>query len=146
MRKLSNPRKWILISIALLLTLAFATPVLADYLGPQRTVTTYVSYCRYVQKRCAQQKNGQWEWNTVEDWDCSHGDQGCSGGGGACNEDNRNARSCERDEGVREETVTYDPATIAGTVNCTLVNGWCNGSSVPELELSASEPLTGYNI
>src|SRR5512133_3475289 len=115
MRKLSNPRKWILISIALLLTLAFATPVLADYLGPDRTVTTYVSYCRYVQKRCAQQKNGQREWNTVED-------RGCSGGGGACNKANDGARSCERDEGVREEMVTYDPAIIAGSVNCTLVN------------------------
>ena len=56
MHKLPNPRKWILISIALLLTLVWVTPALADYLGPDRTVTTYVSYCRYVQKRCAAAK------------------------------------------------------------------------------------------
>ena len=93
-----------------------------------------------------QQKNGKWEWNTVEDWDCSHGDRGCSSGGGACNEANDGARSCNREEGVREETVTYDPATIAGTVNCTLVKGWCNGASVPELALSASEPVAGQSI
>ena len=82
----------------------------------------------------------------MEDWDCSHGDRGCSGGGGACNKANDGARSCERDEGVREETVTYDPATIGGTIHCTEQNGWCNGGSVPEIALSAQEPLSGYNI
>ncbi|MBN2118369.1 MAG: hypothetical protein JW730_17480, partial [Anaerolineales bacterium] len=146
MQHLPKYYKWIFFFIVLLVVLSIVTPVLADYLGPDRTVTTYVSYCRYVQKRCAQQKNGQWEWNTVEDWDCSHGDRGCSDGGGACNKDNDGARSCERDEGVRKETVTYPSATIAGSVNCTSYNGWCNGGSVPELALSANEPLAGYNI
>ncbi|HMB23557.1 MAG TPA: Ig-like domain repeat protein, partial [Anaerolineales bacterium] len=146
MHNISKSRRWILIGAGVLLALAWVTPALADYLGPDRTRTTYVSYCRYVQKRCAQQKNGKWEWNTVEDWDCSHGDRGCSDGGGACNEANDGARSCSREEGVREETVTYDPATIAGSVNCTVQNGWCNGASVPELALSASEPLSGYAI
>src|SRR5512139_3533978 len=135
-----------IVFMVLLLALIFVTPVLADYLGPDRTRTTYVAYCRYVQKRCAQQDNNQWEWHTVADWDCSHGSQGCSGGGGACNKDYNGARSCERDEGVRKETVTYDPATITGSVNCTVQNGWCNGNSVPELALSASEPLSGYAI
>ena len=58
MQKLPAYQKSI-IFITLLLALAFATPALADYLGPDRTVTTYVSYCRYVQKRCAAAK----EWS-----------------------------------------------------------------------------------
>ena len=47
-----SPQKWILISIVLLLALASVTPVLADYLGPNQTVTTTVAVCRVVLKSC----------------------------------------------------------------------------------------------
>ncbi len=145
MQKLFAPRK-IIFFIALLLALAIATPALADYLGPNRTVTTTVSVCHMVKYEC-KEVNGNWKYKRTEDWSCPTGHDACEDGGGACNASDHTGSYCAREEELKEVTTTYPSATIVGSIqNCTLQNGWCNRSTVPELALSANEPLSGYNI
>jgi hypothetical protein len=61
MQKIPNPRRWILIVIVLLLALVWATPVLADYLGPNRTVTITVPSCHVNLYECML-LNGKYKW------------------------------------------------------------------------------------
>ncbi len=132
--------------LALAVALSVATPVLADYLGPNRTVTTTV--CKVVIKKCELVDGDYKDRNTGDDWSCSNEGKPwetwpnhatCKSLGDIGNE------HWEHED--RSETTTHPSATIAGTVNnCTLVNGWCNGSSVPELALTAKEPLLNQSI
>lgn len=138
--------KWILRFIILLMALSIAAPVLADYLGPDRTVTTTVSVCKVVLKSCMYvESKGEYRYHVTDSWSCSNESkpwQAYPSNGGACP---LGKDHWERDESVQEITVTYDPATISGSLqNCTVQNGWCVTS--PTISLSANEPLAGYSI
>ncbi len=151
MQHLLTHYKWILF-IALLIVLGMATPVLADWLGvPNRKVTTTVATCHWVKYRCAQQKDGSWDYKSVDSWLCSNESkpwEGCSKNSPSCNAGNDGHTYCERQDGTETTTVTYPPATITGTINCTWHGEWCNGTTAPVLALSAQEPLQlqGYRI
>ncbi len=130
--------------------LGIAAPVLADYLGPNRTVTTTVPSCHWVKYRCAQQKDNNWEYHSVDSWLCSDESkpwEGCSKSSPPCNETNSGHTYCERQDGTETTTVTYPVATIEGSIqNCTLYGEWCNGTTAPQLALSANEPVQGYSV
>ncbi len=148
MQNLLTHKKWILF-ITLLIVLGMATPVLADYLGPNRTVTTTVSVCKFVLYRCAQQNNGNWDYKSVESWLCSNESkpwEAYSTNSPPCSITNDGHKYYEQRDSTETITITHPPATINGSLqNCTLSNGWC-GVTAPELVLSANEPLAGYNI
>ncbi len=150
MQNLLTHKKWILFFVILLVALGMATPVLADWLGvPNRKVTTTVATCHWVKYRCAQQKDGSWDYKSVDSWLCSNESkpwEGCSKNSPPCNSTNDGHTYCERQEGTKQETVTYPPATITGAINCTWHGEWCNGTTAPVLALSANEPLQGYSI
>lgn len=121
--------------------LAIATPVLADYLGPDRVTTE----------------------NHVETFDYgvwAEGGEGCFSQNGnpsdciICHWEGSPGRACGSATysyrlGSRSEvvttTITHPPATISGALqNCTLQNGWC--VTAPQLILNSREPLSGYSI
>ena len=144
-------RKTVYYFLFIIFLLAIVTPVLADYLGPDRTVTEWSSVCKVVLYECqfVKSKNA-WRYRRAGDWSCSleskpwksypsePSSQGCFS---ATDGD----QYWGQEDILQEVTTTHPPATINGTLqNCTLQNGWCVTS--PGLELSASEPLTGYNI
>lgn len=53
--------------------LALATPVLADYLGPNRTVTETTSACKVVLYECQYVASKDlWKYKPVHDWSCSN--------------------------------------------------------------------------
>jgi hypothetical protein len=91
-----------------------------------------------------------WRYRQVGDWSCSleskpwnsYPSQPSSQGCFAATEGDQ---YWERNEVLQEITTTYPPATLSPILqNCTLQNGWC--VTVPQLGLSASEPISGYNI
>ncbi|MBI4733147.1 MAG: hypothetical protein HY781_13685, partial [Chloroflexi bacterium] len=152
----------------LFLVAGLASSVLADYLGPNRTVTTYIwerSTCTYL----ATKSGGS----------CSltlyYPPHGCvaasltagffnnsptacgAAWGGTCGVDfscsisltGDSVGGCSSGETgctSTEHTTTYPPATVSGSVNCSQTgdNGWCVGTA--SLSLSASEPLGGQSI
>ena len=126
--------------ILVIVLLIFVTPVLADYLGPDRTTTkSYVeTYDIGV-------------WTKDYDGSCnSKYHQGCivctwkRKPGSPCGDAKYWYKTGEESKVVKE-TVEHPPATINGSLeNCTLQNGWC--VTAPELALNADEPMDGYNI
>jgi hypothetical protein len=148
MKNLLKHHKWIFFFVMLLVALAIVVPVLADYLGPNRTVTTTVSVCKVYLYKCTEVEPGKWDDVKVEDWLCSNESKPwlAYDSGGGCFEGNNNHKHWESGESTQTTTITHPPATISGSLqNCTLYNGWC-GVNAPELVLSANEPLPGYNI
>ena len=140
------------LKILLLITIfALATPVLADYLGPNRTVTETSGSCKVVLLQCQYvASKDDWRYKRVQDWSCSNegkpwqdypnqpSSQGCFAA-------TAGDQYWERDETVQQTTTTYPPATISGSLqSCTANNGWCTTS--PQLALSGSEPVSGYRI
>ena len=138
---------------ALVIILAFATamPALADYLGPDRTVTETTSTCKIVLYECQfiTSKNA-WKYHKVDNWSCSNesfpwraypstpSSQGCF-------DATVGDTYWSKEEVLQEVTVTHPPATIDQSLqNCNLNNGWCN--TTPELILNGVEPLSGYDI
>ncbi len=133
----------ILVSVAL--TLAVSVPAIAEYIGPNRTVTTYYTYWWYPvpgQGGCSvfsPPPEAFWNYELA----CLN-----FSGIGPC--------SCEgyyqayQDNLVEamlgEQTTTHPPATISGALQCSKYgnNGWC--ISPATLSLAGSEPLAGYNI
>jgi len=141
-------RKYILLIIALLVAFSMATPVLADFLGPNRTVTTTVSVCQAVLFECKKVKD-HYKYKRMEDWSCPSGGDACEGyskSKGECDDDHPSGSAyCSKVQKTETIITTNPPATIAGSIqNCTLQNGWC--VTPPELSLNASEPLSGYSI
>ena len=145
-------RKVVIYSIFVILTLLIATPVLADYLGPSRTVTETTSTCHVILYECmyVPSKN-DWRYRkSGTEWDCSleskpwrsypdsPSSQGCFSA--------TNGDVYWSEVGIlKEVTITHPPATISNTLqNCNLNNAWCN--TTPELALKGTEPLAGYNI
>ena len=145
-----KPKKWIFF-VALLVVLAVVvTPVFADYLGPNRVVTTTTSSCSVVLYECryVEAKN-EYRYRRAEDWSCSNESkpwESYPSDGEGCSDDTVGDQFWKHVESEKEITTTYPSATITGSLqNCTLQNGWC-GVTAPEVFLSANEPVAGYNI
>lgn len=138
--------KPILLLAILILILGIVTPVLADYLGPDRTTTeSHVETFEY----------GVW----AKDDPGYPGNPTCNHAGGGsdcivCTWERTPGNACGDAEysyalGTKSEVVTttvnLPPATISNVLqNCNLNNGWCN--TPPQLSLNAIEPLVGYSI
>ena len=144
-------RKTVIGLIVVILIFAIATPVLADYLGPNRTVTEASSTCKVVLYECQYVASKDvWKYRKAGDWSCSNegkpwkayssspSSQGCFSG-------TAGDTYWSKEEVLQEVTITHPSATIINSLqNCNLNNGWCN--TTPELALSGTEPLSGYNI
>ncbi|MCI0552622.1 MAG: hypothetical protein L0287_16855 [Anaerolineae bacterium] len=144
-------RKTIFYFVIIIIALASVTPVLADYLGPNRTVTETTSVCSVVLYECKYvPAKDDWRYKKVDDWSCSneskpwqaYSSQPSSQG---CFAATAGDTYWEHEETQQEVTTTYPPATISGSLqNCTLKNGWC--VTAPQLSMSGNEPVSGYNI
>jgi hypothetical protein len=141
----------IIFLIVIAILLASATPVLADYLGPNRTVTETTSSCQIVLNECKYvSSKDDYRFKQVDTWSCSleskpwrayPGQEPSQG----CTSSSLGEKYWSREDISRETTTTYPPATISGILqNCTLSNGWCTTS--PQLSLTGNEPVSGYQI
>jgi len=147
----TNHRRWIFSLAVVILALTIATPALADYIGPKRTVTETGTVCKIILKECEfSTEKDEWRYKTVGSWSCSLESkpwQEYSNNQRACNDTlhTNGYQYWEREDVERTETNTYPPATITGSVqNCTLRNGWC--ITPPQLSLTGLEPVAGYSI
>jgi hypothetical protein len=129
----------------LFVLLALTVPVLASYLGPDRTVTSsYVEtydfgvWAQYGE--ACKNVNGQSSDCIICQWDHSP-----------------DVAACATDDptyywyklGTRSDVITTTNTLPSAEVNstlqdCSLQNGWCTIS--PTLSLVGSEPVSGYNI
>ena len=143
--------KTILIIVIAILALVSVTPVLADYLGPNRTITETISICKVNLYECqfVPSKN-TYKYKIVDSWSCSneskpwkaYSNQPSSQG---CFDGTAGDTYWAKEDIIQTVTNTYPPATINGALqNCTLNNGWC--ITVPQLSMSGAEPVSGYNI
>lgn len=152
MQNLPTYKKWILLFVFLVALFGFAMPVLADYLGPNRTVTQTVGTCKIVLYKCEfVAKKNDYRYHQKNSWSCSlEGKpwQAYPGDSKPCGENqNEGYQYWEREDGTEEIITTHPPATITGSiVDCTLQNGWCRAGTIPQLMLSANEPLAGHRI
>lgn len=138
-------RQTLLYLVAIVLSLGIATPVLADYIGPDRTFTkSYVDTYDYgVWARdnnkspyCLDKSGKVADACIICDWERKPGN--------ACGDATYSYKLGTKSE-VVTETINEPPATISGSLqNCALNNGWC--VTAPQLSLNANEPLSGYNI
>ncbi|HQV93497.1 MAG TPA: hypothetical protein PLF41_03455, partial [Anaerolineales bacterium] len=135
-------RKTLLFLLIAFLVLG-ATPVLADYLGPDRTTTesyedTY-DYGVWARDNntipyCLDKKGNKADDCIVCEWKRKPGN--------ACGDATYWYTLGTKSE-IVETTVNLPPAIISSSLqNCTLNNGWC--VTAPELSLNGSEPLSGY--
>jgi hypothetical protein len=133
------------------MALTVATPVLAEYLGPNRTVTETSSVCKIILRECqfVADKN-EWRYKSEASWSCSLESkpwQDYSNNSRPCNDTlhTNGYQYWEREDVPQTETNTYPPATITGSIqNCTLRNGWC--ITPPQLSLTGVEPVAGHSI
>jgi hypothetical protein len=144
-------RKTILYFAVILIALVGVTPVLADYLGPNRTVTETGSVCKVVLYECQYvAAKDIWKYKSTDNWACSNESKpwrDYPSNSRTCNDNVHDAgyQYWEREDTSQTVTNTYPPATISSSLqNCTWQNGWC--VSAPQLSLSADEPVSGYNI
>ena len=145
-RTLYVQRRFLFSFIAFLFAFALAVPALAEFLGPDRTTTQFVTV--------RDPDNDVWTLTHVDPLDpysdvclivhtCdehpSVGRQTALCGWVADNS------GCSMAYKTEEQTVTLAEATISdGLQNCNLNNGWCTSS--PTLHLTANEPLPGETI
>src|SRR5688500_8161908 len=151
MHRRSQHQRWILSFVLVIMALTVATPVLAEYIGPHRTVTETTTVCKVVLYECQYvDAKGEWRYKQDGAWSCSLESkpwQAYSSDSRLCNDTNHTSgyQYWEREEVTQTETNTYPPATINGGLqNCTLQNGWC--ITPPQLSLSGLEPVAGYYI
>ncbi|HQX17830.1 MAG TPA: hypothetical protein PLA27_15510, partial [Anaerolineales bacterium] len=138
-------RKTLLYFVVVVLILGIVTPVLADYLGPDRTTTTsevdtydYGVWARDNNKApyCLDKKGNKADDCIVCTWKRDPGN--------ACGDATYSYKLGTKSE-VVEKTVNLDPATISNSLqNCNLNNGWC--TTLPTLSMNGSEPLSSYSI
>ena len=138
-------RKSLLYFVITVLILGIVTPVLADYLGPDRTTTTsevdtydYGVWARDNNKApyCLDKKGNKADDCIVCEWKRKPGS--------ACGDATYSYKLGTISE-VVEKTINLPPAAISSSLqNCNSNNGWCN--TLPTLTLNGSEPLAGYNI
>ena len=129
-----------------LLSVAVVAVAWAGFTGPNRTST----------KEVRNPSKDQWYCNKSGYPTCTFATGNpCSDAGGSHPSANAQIRvcgwpspgnSCGCDKGYKEVTVDLPPATVGGSENCDSPgnNGWCRGGA--SLELSASEPVSGYVI
>ncbi len=146
MQHLLKHHKWIVFFVILLIALGVTAPVLADYLGPNRTVPN--SNCKVVLHECRWVEAKQdYRYHDTKSWSCQSESkewQNYPSNSRSCNAANVGYEYWSR-EG--DETTDYPPATIEGSLqNCTLHGEWCNSATTPVLALSAKEPVQGYFI
>jgi hypothetical protein len=146
---LNKRRLFTLSFFILLLALSYVSPVLADYLGPARTVTVTTTDCNVTLYSCEWvEAKGIWKYKQSDSWSCQDESkpwQKYAGSQRSCDSSNSGYEYWEKDNSESTSTITYPPATISGILQgCTLYNGWCNTN--PTLGLSASEPVAGYQI
>jgi hypothetical protein len=162
-------KRWGPIFMILSLVAAVAVPAMADYLGPNRTVTTYVwkrLHCRYQaiydppgagwygcylhlyqtpDSTCPSTDSVVTFFNPK---DCSWPSDFCQDPGCSITLSSSKEDCSEGQTGCRatETTVTHPPATVSGSLTCAVPgdNGWCRGGG--QLGLSGTEPLSGYSI
>ena len=133
-----------------LVALVIVTPALADYVGPNRTVTETKPTCKITLNECqfVAAKN-DYRFKSVNQWSCSNETKPWqeypSNPPRDCFDQTVGDQYWERDESPETVITTYPPATINSSLeNCTLQNGWC--VTLPYLALNGSEPVTGHNI
>jgi hypothetical protein len=145
-----SKRRFITLSFFILLLVpAYASPVLADYLGPNRTVTVTTTDCDVTLWSCEWvEAKGTWKYKQSDFWSCQDESkpwQKYPSSQRTCDAGNSGYEYWEKSDSESTSTVTYPPATVSGTLQgCTLYNGWCN--TAPTLGLIASEPVAGYSI
>src|SRR5215213_2706836 len=134
-------KTWIFFFVVFTIALTITTPVLAEYLGPNRTVTETISVCKVFLKECQYvAEKGEWKYKTENTWSCSLESkpwQAYSGNARTCNNNNHDNgyQYWERDDVLQTVTNTYLPATINGSLqNCTQQGNWC--TTAPQLFLS----------
>src|SRR5215213_10581247 len=144
-------RKTVFYFIAILMALASVTPALADYLGPNRTVTETTSVCKVILYECQYvAAKDIWKYKSTDSWACSNESKpwrDYPSSSRTCNDNLHDAgyQYWEREDISQTVTNTYLPATISSSLqSCTLQNGWC--ITAPQLSLSAIEPVSGYGI
>ena len=142
-------RKTISRLVAVLIALVVVTPVLADYLGPNRTVTETQASCTVVLLECQYVPSKDiYKYRRVDSWSCSNEGKpwrDYDSSGPACEMWSEGRMHWERQYSTETTSVTYPEATITGVLqNCALNNGWC--VTAPSLELTANEPVSGYSI
>ncbi len=155
MRERSNliqiKRKAIFCFAVILIALISVTPVLADYLGPHRTVTETTSACKVILYECQYvTAKDTWKYKQENSWSCSNEGkpwQEYSSNAHTCTDTNHTAgyQYWEREDVPQTATKTYPPATIDSSLqNCMLQNGWC--VTPPQLFLNGIEPVAGHYI
>ena len=132
------------------IALVSVTPVLADYIGPNRTITETINTCEVVLYQCKYVPTKNiYDYRRSQTWSCSNQSKPWD------DYPDDPPRSCtaytvgdaywNKEESSEVITSTYPPATITGNLqNCTQSNGWC--ISIPQLSLTADEPVPGYAI
>ena len=151
MQQHTNHRRWIFSLATVIMALTVATPALAEYIGPKRTVTETRTVCKVILKECEfSTEKQEWRYKTIDSWSCSLESkpwQAYSNNQRACNDTlhTDGYQYWEREDVTYTETNTYPPATITGAIqSCTLRNGWC--ITPPQLSLTGFEPVAGYTI
>ncbi len=167
-----NTRHLLSSLLILAASLIAVTVVLADYLGPDRATTTVVwrrLSCEYLAEHDESGPGGYYActltlYRTPSSGCPSTGSvdgyftsaacgwpKGCSGPGSwSCDiSGSSSTEGCSEGESGCEgstQTVNQPPATISGSISCGTPgsNGWC--CSAASLNLSGSEPLSGYSI
>jgi len=169
-------KKVIFIGAALLLIAALFTTAQADYLGPNRVIVTYETIyqrqaCRFVDVRdpagpgvcactmtvyvgpkdsCPGSVDSHYFHTDVCGWSSENPD--CTDAGlDSISGPSSSIQSCSLGDQactavVIEHRTTLAAATVSGAITCSTPgqNGWCIGPAV--LNVSGSEPLSGYSI
>jgi len=141
----ARERKMLLYLVVAILALGIVTPVLAAYLGPNRTTT---------ESHTETYDYGVWARPLRYPGECKkpNGDDAIAcivctwerQPGNPCGDATYSYKLGTKTE-VVEKTINLPPATISSSLqNCALNNGWC--ITAPNLALSGTEPLSGYNI
>ena len=151
MHRRSQHQRWIFSFVIVIMALTVVTPVLAEYIGPNRTITETSTVCKVVLYECQYvNEKDEWKYKTDGSWSCSLESkpwQAYSSNKRPCNDTlhTNGYQYWEREDITQTETNTYPPATINGVLqSCTLQNGWC--ITLPQLSLNGVEPVPGYNI
>ncbi len=135
--------------VLLAIALTIVTPVLAAYLGPDRTRTVQQTTCDVILRECQYiASKGDYRWHQVDSWSCSNESKpwlSYSNQSSGCDSSSKGDKTWSKKETVDDVLFTHPSATISGVLqNCTLKNGWC--TTAPQLSLTGNEPVSGYRI
>ena len=133
----------------LAIALAVVTPVLAAYLGPNRTRTVQQTSCDVILYQCQYiASKGVYRDHQINSWSCSNESKpwlSYPSKSSGCDSGSVGDKHWEKKDTVDTVTITYPEATVSGVLqNCSLNNGWC--TTAPQLAISGSEPVSGYSI